>query len=60
MHHQDCNREVQQNAEEMLVAVLGLVVQVDLPSPFIPVSSADPVSGQEHPNGLAALWRLTK
>lgn len=43
-----------------MVAILGLVVQVDLPSPFIPGSSADPVSGQEHPNGLAALWRLTK
>lgn len=54
------NREVKQNAGEMMVAILGLVVQVDLPGPFIPGSSADPVSGQEHPNGLAALWRLTK
>lgn len=29
----------------MLVAMLDSVVQVDLPSPFIPVSSADPVGG---------------
>jgi len=44
----------------MLVAMAGLVVQVDLPRLFIPVSSADPASGWWSPNGLAAPWGLTK